>query len=490
MYLKFLKLEVKSFLRSKSFATSVGMKILMIFLVLYLLFILLGMGFGGYELAKEYLHVDPFRFLCGIMIYVWVYDLVFRFLMQQLSTQNIKPFLTLNIPKAKVVKYTLLKTVVSPFNWVYAFFYIPFLIRVVTDSDYNHGYLFAFGFLVVIIALYFFNNFLNIILNGKDKFVYGLAILFAIFAALDYYKILPLREVSERIFMSFREQPFYVLIPIALLIIGIYFAYKTVKQSFYLDEGLASKERIGKNYSIAYLNKYGVLGTFINNDLRLLTRSKMGKGVLISAVLFLFYGLLFLSSKVYQGSTMMIFLGIFTTGGFQFMFGQRIPSFDSSYYPLMMTLDVPYKEYLRGKWWLMNIVTVAATIVCVFYVYFGWDLYLSMVAGGIYNVGVNSQMVLLGGAFNKSPVDLNAKTKAFAQKNNFNIKALLLIIPQMVIPMLIFGGVHYFFGMAAAIGAIAVLGIIGFLLRERIFNIIVGIYKKQKYSTLIAFKEV
>jgi mitochondrial fission protein ELM1 len=52
---------------------------------------------------------------------------------------------------------------------------------------------------------------------------------------------------------------------------------------------------------------------------------------------------------------MQVFLGIFVTGGFNFMFGQRVPAWDSSYYPLMMTQNVPYKDFLKAKWALFVI---------------------------------------------------------------------------------------------------------------------------------------
>jgi len=44
------------------------------------------------------------------------------------------------------------------------------------------------------------------------------------------------------------------------------------------------------------------------------------------------------------------------------------------------------------------------------------------------------------------------------------------------------------FWMAAGVISIAVLGFAGFLFREKIFDIIVKHYKKEKYSTLDAFK--
>jgi hypothetical protein len=58
-----------------------------------------------------------------------------------------------------------------------------------------------------------------------------------------------------------------------------------------------------------------------------------------------------------------------------------------------MTQNIPYKGYLSSKWWLMVIATIV-TLVASFYLYFGWQTYLTIVVGGIYNIGVNSQLVL------------------------------------------------------------------------------------------------
>ncbi|WP_288375822.1 DUF5687 family protein, partial [uncultured Chryseobacterium sp.] len=254
------------------------------------------------------------------------------------------------------------------------------------------------------------------------------------------------------------------------------------------DQGLEAKKEVGKTENIAFLNKYGVIGTFINNDVKMLRRNKVTKGILLGSFMFLFYGLLMFTSSIYKTPAMMMFMGLFVTGGFQFLFGQRVPAFDSSYYPLMMTLNVPYKEYLKAKWWLMNIVTGVSIIAALCYVYFGWEVYITFFAAGLYNIGVNSQFTLWSGAFNKTQIDLNSKEKRLGQKGSFNMIAMLLLIPKMLLPMGVFALAKYFTGITGGVISIAIIGIIGFFMREKIFDIIVKHYKKEKYSTLEAFK--
>ncbi|MGZ5210263.1 MAG: DUF5687 family protein, partial [Kaistella sp.] len=231
-------------------------------------------------------------------------------------------------------------------------------------------------------------------------------------------------------------------------------------------------------------------GTFINNDIRLLKRSKAAKSALFAGVMFLFYGLLYFSGNAYTTDFMRVFLGIFVTGGFMFMFGQRVPSWDSSYYPLMMTQKVPYKEYLKAKWAMVVLATAISMVLALGYLLISWEFYLTIFAAGLYNLGVNSYLTLLAGAFNKQPIDLNSSSKSFGGGgNNFNMKVMLIMIPQMIIPMGVFALVKFFAGIEIAVASLGILGLMGFLLRNKIFDHIVKIYRSEKYSTIEAFKK-
>ena len=55
----------------------------------------------------------------------------------------------------------------------------------------------------------------------------------------------------------------------------------------------------------------------------------------------------------------------------------------------------------------MVIATAISTVLAAFYLYFGWQAYFAIVAGAIYNMGVNSHIVLWSGAYVKTPIDLN-----------------------------------------------------------------------------------
>ncbi|MGH1520196.1 DUF5687 family protein [Chryseobacterium sp. JK1] len=485
MFLKFLKLEFKSFFRGTSLGINLTMKIMRIFGIVYFMICLIAGAAISFFYVQEEIHQNPVKVVSKFLIIAWVIDLMLKYLWQEIPTQNIKPFLTLNIRKNTLVNYMLAKTFLSAFSWLSSLFFVTFSILALFNG---YSFLGILPWFIGISMLLYLNNFINIFFNGKETLALTIGICFAALGALGYYNIIPVLSYSESVFYSFYEKPYVVLIPVVLFITLWFLCFKYLRKEFYLDEGLEAKKTIGKTENIAFLNKYGVTGTFINNDIKMLRRNKVTKGILLGSFMFLFYGLLMYTSVMYKTPAMIMFMGLFVTGGFQFLFGQRVPAFDSSYYPLMMTLNVPYKEYLKAKWWLMNIVTGVSIIVALFYVYFGWEIYVTFFAAGLYNIGVNSQFTLWSGAFNKTQIDLNSKEKRLGQKGSFNMIALLLLIPKMLLPMAVFAIVKYFAGITAAVISIAVLGAIGFMFREKIFDIIVKHYKKEKYSTLDAFK--
>lgn len=486
MFKRFLKLEWKSFFRGSSVGINLAMKIFRIIGICFFILWLAMMSFIAYFYVQEEMKEDPLKIISRFMIIGWLIDLVFKYMIQQIPTQNIKPFLTQNIPKKVVVNYTLIKTFLTPLSWFNSIFIVTFCGILVFNG---YGFLEIFTWFIGVSSLFYLNNFINLLFNDKENIAIGVGVLIAGFAALNYYEIVPVLSYSEKFFYNLYERPYFAVVPVILFFSLWKITFNYIRKSFYLDEGLEAKKEIGKTENIAFLNKYGAIGTFINNDIKMLKRNKVTKGVLIGSFMFIFYGLLMFSNDIYRTPTMMMFMGLFVTGGFQFTFGQRVPAFDSAYYPLMMTLNVPYKEYLKGKWWLMNIVTAISIVIALFYAYFGWNVYFAFFAAGLYNIGVNSQFTLWSGAYNKNLIDLNSKEKRFGQKNTITFKAFILMIPKMLLPMAVYGLMNYFFGISVAVISVGILGLLGFIFREKIFDIIITKYKTEKYSTLEAFKK-
>ena len=485
MIKKFLYLEWKAFFRSASFATNLALKILMGFLILYFTLVFLALGVGAFYILKE-MKLDPLITINKFLIYYFLMDLIVRLLLQAIPVMNIRPLLTLPFKKPTIVHFSLGKTMLSFFNLLHAFFLLPFSIVLLYEGYDVVSVLFWFCSLF---ALVYINNFLNILLNNKDNLFAIFIGIVLILAGCQYYHLFDITNYTLPFFEALFHTKWVFLVPV-LTFVGLYYwTFNFFKNDLYLDAGLSTKKDIAKTENLTWLNQFGTLGTFLKNDIKLIKRNKRSRTTVIMSILFLFYGLIFFNSNSHQPEVMRIFAGIFVTGGFLFTFGQFVPSWDSSYYQLMMTQNIPYRGYLSSKWWLIVIGTVVSTILASFYLYFGWQVYLTILTAAIYNIGVNSHLVLLGGAFTKTPIDLSMSKGAFGDKKAFNVNTMLLSLPKLLLPLLLYWFGTYLMNANLGLAFVASAGILGFAFRGKVFTIIEKIYKTEKYKTIDAYKQ-
>ncbi|WCO01624.1 DUF5687 family protein [Psychroserpens ponticola] len=488
MIKRFISLEWKSFFRSASFKMNLALKIVMLLGAFMMIMYFLGLGVGAFYIIEKYLETDPLEVVNRFLIFYIIVDLLIRYFLQNMPIINIKPLLYLPLKKSKVINFALNKTVISFFNSVHAFFFIPFSIVLIIEG---YPLINVLGWHLAILGLIFCNNFINVFVNNKDVVFYGILGSVIVLFGLTYYEIFDITTYTAPIFQAFYNHPYLAIITIVLAIVLYKIAFNYFRKHFYLDAGLAKKSVTAQTEDLTWLNRFGSVSTFLKNDIKLIKRNKRSKTTLMLSVLFLFYGLLFFTGAVeaYDGPFWRVFAGIFVTGGFLFSFGQFVPSWDSAYYPLMMSQNIKYKEYISSKWYLIVIATIASTIIASFYLYFGWQAYAAVLVGGIYNVGVNAHIVLWGGAYIKTPIDLTSNKKAFGDKKSFNIKTLLLTLPKLVLPMILYAIGHFAVGELFGFALVAIAGLAGLLFRNKVFDIIEKIYKSEKYKTLNAYKQ-
>ncbi|MDC1456306.1 DUF5687 family protein [Flavobacteriaceae bacterium] len=487
-------LQWKEFNRGKAVGGKLVAKILKWFGIIYFAFMAFMMGiiasaYGGplAEFPLEDGTTASFLYVNKQLIYVFMYLIVMRYFVQSLPVLNIKALLLTPLLKIKIVRFSLLKTVLTYFNILPLFFLIPFSFLLASTGDYDIVGLIFWN--INIIGLIYVTNFFNFLLNNKDKLLYGVGGILALIKILEYYSIVDFTEYSEQFFYLFYSQPYAVAFT-WLLVFWLYnYVNKYLLQGLYIDTGLQVKTKEAKMEDFSFLDRFGKTATFIKNDLRLLKRSKRARTAVYMGIGMLFYGIIFVPSEEILGSGFLFFGYLFSTGGFLFMFGSFVPSWDSQYYPLMMTQNIEYKEYLNSKWSLMIIGTVISTVLASFiYSFFGVNAVYAVLAGAFYNIGVNGYLTLWAGAYTKSPIDLNSSANAFGDKKAFNAKTMLVGIPQMLLPVLVYYFTSQYYDHFTGCLAVAVLGTLGILLKPIAFNLILKAYKTEKYSTLKAYK--
>ncbi len=485
-----LSLEWKSFFRSASFGKSLGIKIFMGFMALYFIVIFLGMGLGMYFILKKaYPEQDPLVILNGFLFYWILGDLIFRFFFQKLPVMSVKPLLTLPIKKSKIVNYVLGKSGLSFFNFLPLFAIIPFGIILMTNG-YPMGSVLIWMLALIIVTLSI--NFLNFIIesySAQTELSFLPLIVFSggVFA-LNYFDIISFTDLVGNAFNAIYNSPILIVIPI-LILIGLYlFNFKLLRQKLFLDSGLKEKVKEVNTSNLDWTKSFGDIAPFMQLDLKLIWRNKRTKSSVWMLVLGLLYGLFFYPQPTYQDMPwFFVFIGVFSTGIFLINFGQFIPAWDSGYYKLLMSQNIKYEQYLKSKFTLMALSVVILFVLGIPYVFFGWKILLAHFAAAIYNIGVNTHVILLGGSYNRKKINLNQKA-AFNYQGTGAVQW-LIGIPLLLIPMGLFALLNFLISFEIACLILGVLGIIGIIFHQKLMGLITAKYLESKYKMIDAFDQ-
>ncbi len=488
MIKRFLSLEWKQFSRASYFQKGIAIKILLFFAAIYFGGAAIFLGIGAFFILKEVLpDVDPIITINNFLIYWFLFDLVIRFFMQQLPVMNIKPLMTIPIKRETVIHYLLGKTAVSFFNFLPLFIFLPFSIVLLA-----HGYpvVNVLCWFLSVMVLTLSINFTNFLINKNNTFFYAIVGVLVIFIGLEVYQIFKISEPIGIAFNALYNQPYLVVIPIALLVALYRINFNDIRKGFYLDGTISKKVEKVDTADLSWLDRFGSISVFLKNDLRLIWRNARPKQVLMMSFLFLFYGLVFYTQPTYQKMpAFLAFASMFVTGGFLMTFGQLVPSWDSEYYKLLMSQNIPYRKYLESKWYLMVVAVTISFVLSTPYLYFGWKIFGMIAAGALFNIGLNSFITLFGGALNRVPIELNVKAKAFSNTNGFNPTQMLIALPKLGLPMLLFYIPYKLVNFEVGLIVLALSGVLGIVFKNFFLSQIESIYQKGKYKTVAAFAE-
>jgi hypothetical protein len=239
---------------------------------------------------------------------------------------------------------------------------------------------------------------------------------------------------------------------------------------------------------MAWTRRFGDLAPFLQLDLKLIWRNKRTKMQVFISLAMILYGLIFYTTgKFGPTSVLFVFLGIFMTGMFLSNFGQFIPAWDSEYYSMIMSQNIPLRKYLESKAGLISASVVAMFMLSLPYVYFGWGALAINFACAIYNLGVNIPVILYFGSFNKKRIDLS-KT-ALSNMQGTSATQFLVVVPLIVVPCLIYYVLKTFVGFGLALGVLCFLGAVGFAFRRTAMDIVTEAYRKKKYGMIAGFKQ-
>jgi hypothetical protein len=206
------------------------------------------------------------------------------------------------------------------------------------------------------------------------------------------------------------------------------------------------------------------------------------------APLFLLYGFFFYPQEIYLNMTgMLIFVGIFMTGGMMINYCNFALAYESNYFDSLLANRFDFKQYFRMKYINSILICTVCYILTIPYVFFGTTVLLINTVTFLFNIGVITFTLLYIATYNKKRMDM-------AKGSTFNYQGMgasnwFAMIPAFLMPVIIYlpfslTGAYY-----TGLIFIGVMGLVGLLFHKTFLNIIYKNFISRKYVMADGFRE-
>lgn len=490
MFKIFLNHQWKEFWRGRNQAAGIVSRIIMGLLLLYFLAIALALGFFMAQIIKE---VFPGRNIIsvfnGFILYYFLADFLMRMQLQDLPTLSIQPYLHLDVRRKTIVNFLNGKSLMSFFNLWPIILAFPFCFTQIATS---FGSMAVLGYIVSIIGLMLFNNFLAMYLKRKATsngwFVAVGVLVVLAFAALDYFKVISISAFSDSVFSTIALHPWISIIFPVLAIVMYLVNSRFLIKNLYIEE-LSKKEEAKVSTDYPLLSRFGETGKLAALELKLILRHKRSKSGLTMSFLFVLYGFFFYRPELIQTNSFgkMLFAAIFMTGIFQIVYGQFMYAWQSAHFDGLMANKIDFKTFIKAKFLIFTLAGSLITMITMFYGFMSWKLIVMHIAVYLYNIGFGTVIVLYFANFNRKRLDLSKKA-------SFNWQGVgatqwILGFPLILIPFLIYFPFALNDKPYWGLISIGIFGLITLSMRDIWINLLTKLFSKKRYKIAEGFRE-
>ncbi len=487
MIKQLLKHQWLQFRRSASFERELGITIFIWIMSIFALVSLIALASALPRILYEIPQIDdPIGFINQGIIYYFIAELLMRYFLQKVPALDIQPYLNLPISRSKVANFLIGKSLISVFNIIALLLLAPFAFQALEP---RFGQMVIFYWLGSIFFISLSLHFFNILFKKKLEdipWVWAVLILLAVgnYILTIYFDTNIFSPVGI-IFESALTSPILLISTIVLSGALLLLTLKYFRENLYLEELGDSASNNVETYSekLSFLGKSSIYNTLMLQEIKMIFRHKRTRSVLLLSLIFVGYGLIFFGKDNYSGSKgFYIFLGIFMSGLFTINYGQFFWSWNTNQLDFFFTKPLAVHTWLKSRYRLLVIACIITTFMCIPYVYFGWDVLFLILAGSLYNIGINIPLMIRFSLWGPKAIDLNKA--AFMNYQGTGAAQWLMGIPLLAGPYVIYLPINAFFGYTPALSAIAIFGILGFTLRDYFIKLIAKKLASVKYKLI------
>ena len=432
---------------------------------------------------------NPVVFLNGLLVYYFIGEFATRYFAQSVPMLDVQPYLHLPISRSRLVHFLLGRSMAHAMNILVFLLFTAFALNVVADA---YGISRAWMWLLSLWLVSMTNHFLVMLFKkslGENIWGLGaLLLLSGILASSNYFGWFQLPRVSEAFFGDTLVG--YTSLPALLWLLAILYwiCYRFFLARLYPGERTLVENRSISLASLSFFQKFGLIGSWIKIELKMIIRHKRTRTVLLSNIVTIFYLLIFYSTRQNPYAYgAWIFFGIIGSGMFVINYGQYLFSWQGKHFDFLLTRPTSVRLFIESKFWILAAMTAVLLLLSIPYLYFGWTFLLVHVACSFYNVGINTFVVMNMAMWKPSSIDLS-KGGALNYEG-MGTAQWLMALPILLGPYLFYLPFKLMGHAMLGVVAVGIAGLIGIVFHQKLIDLTARRLFNMKYSIASNFRE-
>jgi hypothetical protein len=478
----------KEKIRSPYWQKSIWLNIVLGIIAIYLMMNIVFIGFfADLILQKIFPDTDVVQSFTRILFYYFAFDLIFRFFAQQIPALSVQPYLTLPIPKSKLLHYPLIKSFSSFVNVLALLLILPFFGKIICTT---FPPMFCICWIITILSLIATNNFLNFSLkkyfSKRPIFILFILVIVGLMIYLDIIKFVSFSGYFSADLLSISKVPILIVIPVMIAVLSYYIGYNLLKKNAYIEDIQTNQHE--NTTSLSFLSRYGEIGNLMRTEIKMILRNKRPKSLLYLSIMFLAYGFIFYQDKYINNYMILILLGFFLTSILAIQYGQFSFSWESSFFDSYLANKITPYNYLKSKYLLFALTNLFCFVATLPYALISYKIGFINTAMLLYNIGISSVVLLYICTWNTSRIDLGRSQ--FMNYQGTGVTHFLSMIPIAGFPIIVYLLFKHFGVPEYSIYTLGLIGLIAIVFNKYLLQMLTMQFIKRRYKMALGFRQI
>jgi hypothetical protein len=371
-------------------------------------------------------------------------DFTLKFFFKRDQSMQIAPYLALPIKRNHLFDFLLRKEFTSFWNFYFLFLVVPFSFKAITPFlGFGAAALYILFFYLLCIANSLIVNIVNNLIKISARFyILAAGIVFLPFAFPVLLKI-DLEDFTQQAGERLLNNNLFVWSGLIVWLIVLWrINRRQMRNELYRELQGEKVKKIVSFSNLSFLDRFGEIGTFINLELKLITRAKRLRSQFFALIFFIGYFFLqiYTEHSVFQTSAFpLLFFGLFTISSIGIVMGQYLFLAESSYFDGLMSRKLSLYNLLKGKYILYSSCSIIISLLLLIPVFSGKLSLLTVISLLFFVIGPVYFLIFQNVVYNKMHFDLfdrGMMNWKGTSSNNLIIIMITMFVPVIIVMLI------------------------------------------------------